>query len=280
MKKLLLLGAGGFIGSALIPLLREEFELVCASRGARPHWRRIDLCRPETFPEENFDFVVNCAAGIGGEPEELARVNCEGLINTLQWARKAGCRRLVHFSSIRAIGKPGFLPIDENHPAKPRSLYQASKLFGEQALELPEYQELGPVVLRLPAPLGPGMNPRSIIPVFLARARANEDMVIYGRGSRRQNYMDVRDIAGATLLALTKDCGGLYNLGGKRTVSNLEAARICRQCVSSQSRIVFSDRPDAEEGDNWEIDSEKFRRDSGFAPQFSFEESVAWLAGG
>lgn len=278
MKKALLLGARGLIGRAVFDAIKDRCDAVRASRSATgsPGWIRADLTEPSTFPKCGFDIVIDCAGLIDGAPAELAKTNCQGLANMAQWALDSGCPRYVWLSSIRAVGKPRFSPIDEGHPAKPENAYQATKLFGENLLLSPEFAPLSPVILRVPAPLGPGMNPASIIPFFLRRAVAGEPIAVYGNGSRVQNYMDVEDIARAVALACDTDSPGLYNLAGA-FVANSEAAALCREAAGSQSPIEFADRLDPEEGDDWTTSGEKIRRRMGFEPRISFADSLKKL---
>lgn len=279
-KRALLLGASGLIGSASLPILQKEYDVIQACRGQPikdSACLDIDIAKPETFPNIPIDVVINCAARLAGDAFELQRVNCQGLINSVNWAMTAGCRKFVHLSSIQVIGKPLVTPIDENHPLNPLSFYHLTKLFGEKFLLLPEYQNLNPVILRVPSPLGPGMNPRSIIPVFLRNAQTGNDIVLYGNGSRKQNYMDVEDIAYAIIKAVSTPHTGIYNLSGQRPLSNLEAAYLCRQICASSSEIVFSGVPDAEEGDAWEIDASKIARQMDFTPKYSFQDSLRKL---
>ena len=88
----------------------------------------------------------------------------------------------------------------------------------------------------------------------------------------------MRDVAAAVEACLASGPAGLCNLGSGRDMSNEELARACVSVLNSKSEIVFSGRPDPEEGIIWRVSIEKARHRLGYEPRFSLEESIQSLA--
>ena len=221
--------------------------------------------------------VVHAAAALDQDPSSLAlsRVNGFGTQQVLALARDWQAR-FVFISSIGVLGRPSPLPLSEDLPPRPETAYHASKLFGEQLTLL----TLGPVatVLRLTSPLGPGLDPSRLAAAFARRAVAGEPLLIRGRGTRAQNFVDVRDIAEAVELTLRRQAEGIVNVAGRRSVTTQQLALLCRECLGSGSEIRFDGRPDPEDDLCWDVPIEKAWRRLGWQPQTELRQSLVDLA--
>jgi UDP-glucose 4-epimerase len=198
----------------------------------------------------------------------------------LKLARIWDVNSFVYISSIGVIGIPRQLPITEEHPADPPTAYHASKVFGEQLAKLAGRQGLTNAILRLSSPVGPGMAPNRILSVFVRRALAKLPLQLAGHGTRRQNYVDVRDVAAAVELCLQKRVTGTFNIAGKDSVSNRELAEICIRTLASPSAIIHTGRPDPEEGVVWEVSIAKAKETFGYQPCYGIEESIRSVGAG
>jgi nucleoside-diphosphate-sugar epimerase len=147
-------------------------------------------------------------------------------------------------------------------------------LFGEHLVRLAASPALRTASLRLTSPIGPGTPPGRIFSEFAGRARRGEPLVLAGQGGRRQNYVDVRDIARAVGQCLQTGASGIFNVAGTADVSNLELARCCIQTLGSASPVAFSGTADPEEHIAWVVSTEKARRSFGYQPVHSLADSI------
>ena len=97
---------------------------------------------------------------------------------------------------------------------------------------------------------------------------------VLGQGTRRQNYVDVRDVAIAVETCLTRHASGVYNIAAAESISNYELARTCIDELGSSSSIAFAGKPDPEEGTIWDVSLAKAFRDLDYRPQFSLRDSI------
>ncbi|MFC1461804.1 NAD-dependent epimerase/dehydratase family protein [Verrucomicrobiota bacterium] len=157
----------------------------------------------------------------------------------------------------------------------PFTAYHASKLFGEHLVRIANRKKPTGATLRLTSPVGPGMPENRILSVFAKQALTGRPIQLAGQGSRRQDYVDVRDIAYAVELCLKGRVKGLYNIAGGTSISNRELAETCVRVLNSSSPIEFSGAPDPEEGIIWDVSIAKASRQFGYEPQHGIEQSIS-----
>lgn len=287
----LVTGASGHVGGAVVERLATAGHEVVAL-GRRPplvpgasQVLITDLARPDALEElaaeGRCDAVVHAAAAISADPHEpaIGLVNCLATQQLLRQAEEWSCRRFVFLSSVQVVGRPRLLSVDEDHPLDPPTAYHASKLFGERLVELAGRRGLGTASLRISSPAGPGTPDGRILSVFVRRALAGEPLEVMGEGTRRQDYVDVRDVADAVASALDSETTGVFNVASGTPVSNLELARRCIAALGSTSQVCLGGRPDPEDGVVWQISVERAGRALGYAPTRSLEDSLRAMAG-
>lgn len=288
--RVLLTGANGFIGGAIATYLASEgHEVVGLSAHPRP-WLAsngffdviTDIASTEAVLRlsremERCNVIIHAAASLDMNlfATDVSSVNCTGLQNMLWLAAQWQCAKFVFLSSLPVIGIPKFLPITEDHPLHPLTAYHASKLFGEQLVRLAEAHGVMGISLRLTAPVGPRMPKNRLLAVLVNRSLNNARLEINGSGSRKQNYIDVRDIARATELCLKKNASGIFNIAAATCISNLELAHRCIVRCNSTSNIFFSGHTDPEEGLSWDVSIEKAKNELGFIPQFDIDDAIS-----
>lgn len=286
--RVLVTGAGGHIGGAVARRLAAGgFDVTAAVRAHDPSL-------PENIRQLIFDLgadfsdsltpeisrcgaVVHCAALLSAAPGDVAvtRVNALGTHMLAQLAARCGARRFVHISGLNILGRPAVLPVTEEHPLAPGDPYANSKLYAEQSVLLADAAGLlSGLSLRVSSPVGPGLRRQRIFSRFADAADTGADLILHGKGGRRQDYVDVRDVARAVELALNGEQRGVVNIASGRAVSNLELAQACVAAYNSPSRITFSGQDDPDEDLAWEISIEKARQWWGYAPQFPLRQSI------
>jgi nucleoside-diphosphate-sugar epimerase len=226
------------------------------------------------------DVLVHCAALISKSLTDRAvsLVNAAGTQQVIEAAGLLGARTLIYISSVPIIGKPTHLPVDEDHPVNPPTAYHAAKLYGEHLMGLARTTSLRTVSLRITSPVGRGTPRGRIFSEFVHRASLGEPLMLAGRGERRQNYVDVRDVAAAVFQSANSEADGMFLVAGESSVSNLELAQSCISTLRSTSQIVFSDTPDEEEDVRWDISTRRAHEAFGYTASHGIEDSIAAAA--
>ena len=282
MRKILITGVNGLIGSAIAELLLSKNEVIGTSieknnqTGLDFQYIQSNITDNKTLQNlpKPIDIIVHCAAIITGDDfsNALINTNCIGIQNTASYAINANCKNLIFLSSLPIIGKPSIVPITETHPINPPTIYHITKYFGELALQ----NLLGKdrvIVFRIPSPIGRKTAPNKIVPVFVKNAIENIDFNILGQGKRIQNYIDVRDIARAVECAIEQESSGIFNIASEHSYSNKELAELCINLFNSSSKINYAGE-DKEEDFQWIVSTDKAKRELGFTAKYSIEETL------
>jgi UDP-glucose 4-epimerase len=156
-------------------------------------------------------------------PLEVHEANATGTLTVLSAAREAGVTKLVFASSSAVYGDGPPVPRAEADLPGPLSPYAASKLAGEYYCEV--YRRslgLATASLRLFNVYGPGQDPRgeyaAVIPRFIMQVLRRSPPVIFGDGNQVRDFVSVKDVVRANILAMQRDAVGVFNIGsGDRT---------------------------------------------------------------
>lgn len=291
--RLFITGANGFIGKNLIEALKQipEYEIVA---GFGNTWEettsrltsgiecmKCDISEPQfasyvAGKVSKCDVIIHLAAYISMEQDDrLIAVNVNGALNIAKLANEWMVKKVIYISSIPVIGTPMIHPIDERHPLSPKTLYHATKLSGEYILQACCDKNIDVISLRIPSPIGVGMNKKNFLSLLLEKCKNNEEIILFGHGGRKQNYIDVRDICRAILAAILKDAKGNFCIGGT-CISNEELAKMCVDLSDSKSEIIFRGI-DEEEDNVWDISFDKVRKHLEYEPMYSLEDTIRWL---
>jgi UDP-glucose 4-epimerase len=160
------------------------------------------------------DVIFHLAASVGNtrsieEPIADSEVNLLGTIRVLESARKAGVGKVVFSSSAAIFGELKSLPIAEDHPVLPDSPYGVSKLAAEKmCLAYARLHGLQTICLRYFNVYG--SNQRydaygNVIPIFAQRLLSRQPLQVFGDGGQTRDFVSVRDVAYANLLAAKTD---------------------------------------------------------------------------
>lgn len=227
IKRVLVTGGAGFIGSTLTPMLVEKGYSVrvlddlsvgsvesLAGLPVELHVGDIRNADAVGAAVAGADSIVHLAAHTSvidsqAQPQHDFDVNVGGTLNLLLAARAHGVRRFVFASSNAPIGE-NTPPIDESKPARPLSPYGASKLAGEgYCSAFWGSYGLGTVILRFANVYGPRSTHKgSVVAKFIKDALSTGELTIYGDGEQTRDFIYVDDLCRAVIAGVEGECGG------------------------------------------------------------------------
>lgn len=283
--RVLVTGASGHVGGAVVRALHAAgMTVLAASRspltGFPPDVQPVRADLRDAFADAlrpvlaECDAVVHCAAALPPAPDdEIAAVNNAATRQLVELAREGGVGQMLFLSSMSLLRPPLERPVTEAHPVAPETAYARSKHDGEGAV-LDAGPGLTGTVFRITSPVGPGLRRDTLFPRFVRASAQGAPLTLNGRGTRRQDYVDVRDIAAAVVRALSARAGGLFNIASGVPVSNRELAERCSAVFGGRSEILFSGAPDPDDEVVWEVCIEKARQTLGWTPSQPLEASI------
>lgn len=285
--RVLVTGASGMLGRCLLRRLAErpDLEVWGLSRGGGEfpgvHSLRGDIADSGTYARMPgpVDACVHAAAAVT-EPNDLAgldrlaRTNIDGTVALCSWLAGQGRPHLVFCSAI-SVYAPGLSgPVNEDSETRPDTAYGLSKLFGERAARLSGLEHATLRFASLFDGEGRARTSQPLLYDWMLKAARGEDIVVFGSGQERRQYLHAEDAADAVLAVLDKRATGVFNLGPLRQMTLLEAARAIAAAAGGKAlvRLDPSRRPVAPIQD---LDISRARTGLGFAPGRSLEQAVA-----
>jgi nucleoside-diphosphate-sugar epimerase len=213
-------------------------------------------------------------------PVDSAAVNEMGTLQVLEAARRHHVRRFIGASSCAVYGDGSSNPKQEDMLPKPLSPYALQKLVGEQYARLySELYGLETLFLRYFNVYGPRQDPSSpysgVISIFMNRAIAGEPPVIYGDGKQYRDFVFVKDVVQANLLAAAaKPAGGhVFNIGTGEFIRIRELWQVIRKMAGTTAEPVFRPQRPGEILESL-ADIERARCELGFTPAHSLENGL------
>ncbi|MBI3252271.1 MAG: SDR family NAD(P)-dependent oxidoreductase [Candidatus Omnitrophica bacterium] len=302
-KKVLVTGAGGFIGSHLA----EALVHAGAKTKALIHYNALgnigwlatsdcrndieivtgDVCDQGSVREavRGAEVVFHLAALIAipysyRAPESYVRTNIQGTLNVLQAARELRVERLVHTSTSEVYGTAQYVPIDENHPLQGQSPYAASKIGADKFAEAFYCSFDLPVVTVRPFnAFGPRQSARAVIPTIITQY-LNQGVVKLGRltPTRDLNFVG-NTVDGFMRAALVPEAiGNVINLGSGREISIGDLAQLIGRLVGGEILIEEEQqrmRPGKSEVERLLADPTRARALLGWEPQVTLEDGLS-----
>jgi UDP-glucose 4-epimerase len=212
-------------------------------------------------------------------PVYSTALNVMGTTHILEAARINGTQR-VHLASTVWVynGAPDGNPANETVPFYLEGaghIYTSSKMAAEMLCH--NYSQLYKVpitILRYGIPYGPRMREELLIPIFIKKALNGQPLTISGKGEQYRNFVYVRDMAEAHVLAM-KDKGAnqTYNLEGTRKVTVLEVAEGIKKVLGDDVKLEFVPARPGDFGGK-EVSASKARQELDWYPTVSFEEGM------
>jgi dTDP-glucose 4,6-dehydratase len=312
-RRVLVTGAGGFIGSHLVESLVQRGAAVrglvrYTSRGDPGRLEKLDpairdevdafagdLVNPEAVAGAltGCDTVLHLGALIPipysyRHPREFVAANVVGTLNVLETARRADVRRLVQVSSSEVYGTAETIPMPEEHPLHPQSPYAATKVGADQ-LALSYARSFGlPVIVARPFnTFGPRQSARAVIPTIITQA-LTRDRIELGAVEPTRDFLYVADTVAGLIRCAEADgvVGEVFNLGTGQEHSVREVVDLALAATGKELPLDVAEerlRPPDSEVDRLCASVEKARTRLGWEAQVTFEEglhrTIDWIAG-
>jgi dTDP-glucose 4,6-dehydratase len=304
-KKILITGAGGFIGSHLLEALLVRGHTVRAfvRYNSTNSWGWLDTLSDELKSNldvfagdirdpngvrqavSGCDVVLHLASLIAipysyHSPDTYVDTNIKGTLNVLQAAREFSIDRVVHTSTSECYGTARFVPISEEHPLQPQSPYSATKIAADQ-LALSFYYSFGtPVsIIRPFNTYGPRQSARAIIPTVITQIANGKRKLKLGALHPTRDFNFVRDTVRGFLAVAesNRSIGEVINIGSNFEVSIGDTVQMIAETMGVEVEIETEAvrlRPEKSEVDRLWADNTKARELAGWTPEYAGREGM------
>jgi dTDP-glucose 4,6-dehydratase len=304
MKRILVTGGAGFIGSNFVRMVLSEHSdcLVVnldkltyagnlenlAGFEAHPNHKFIkgDICDGEllekVIEEYNIEAIINFAAESHvdrsiTDPKIFIKTNVTGTLTLLEAALDKQLRRFIQISTDEvygALGPDG--KFSEQTPLSPNSPYSASKAAADHLVRAfgrtwgVKYN-----ITRCSNNYGPYQFPEKLIPLMINNALNDKELPLYGDGLHVRDWIYVYDHSAALWKVLTEAAPGeVYNIGGCSEKKNIEVVELILSRLGKPKSLIthVADRPGHDR--RYAIDAGKIIRDLNWSPSVSFEQGI------
>lgn len=312
MKKALVTGADGFIGSHLTESLLEKGYQVKAFvyYNSFNNWGWLDTLPKEKLSQieifsgdvrdpngvreamKGVDLVFHLAALIAipfsyHSPDSYVDTNIKGTLNVLQAARELNTERLLVTSTSEVYGTAQYVPIDEKHPYQGQSPYSATKIGADRLAESFYRSFKLPVTIVRPFnTYGPRQSARAVIPTIITQLLAGKDEIKLGSLAPTRDFNYVKDTA-AGFLAIAKSqktIGEEINIATQHEISIGDLANEIISQIRPSAKIICDEarlRPEKSEVNRLLGSNEKIMRLTDWKQQYTFaqgiSETIEWL---
>lgn len=306
MKKVLITGSEGFIGSHLTERLLEEGCDVRAFvlYNSFNNWGWLDTLPNEKLSQieiftgdirdpngvkeamKGIDEVYHLAALIAipfsyHSPDTYVDTNIKGTLNVLQAARTLDTSRILVTSTSEVYGTAQYVPIDEKHPYQGQSPYSATKI-GADRLAESFYRSFGlPITIVRPFnTYGPRQSARAVIPTIITQLLSGMQEIKLGSLTPTRDFNYVKDTAdGFVEIAKAKECiGEEINIATQHEISIGQLAEELINQINPGAKIICDEqrlRPEKSEVNRLLGCNEKIKRLTNWSPKYTLREGLA-----
>ena len=240
-KNVLVTGGSGFIGSHVVDSLIKKKYNVTIFDLTTPKRKDVKFIKGSILDGglvrstlKNIDYVFHLAAvsdinKVKNIPNKTIETNILGTTRLLEVLRDMNIKRFIFTSSVYSYGTAG-------------NLYTTSKTASE--LIIKNYKTLFGLkftILRYTTAYGPRSREVDAISIFVERALKNLDLVIFGDGQQKRNYLHVEDLANGSMIALEeKTKNKIITLASEKNIKIVDLAKTIIELTKSRSKIVFN----------------------------------------
>ncbi len=297
MKRILITGGAGFIGSHLCEkLLEEGNDVICLDNfftGSKDNIRhlignnRFELVRHDVIIEylAEVDQIYNLACPASPvhyqyNPIKTTKTSVMGIINMLGLAKRCKAR-ILQASTSEVYGDPHIHPQVESYwgnvnPIGIRSCYDEGKRCAE-TLMMDYYRQnnVDTKIVRIFNTYGPNMaqNDGRVVSNFILQALKNEDITIYGDGSQTRSFCYVDDLIEGLIRMMNSKLVGPVNLGNPSERTILDFAKLIIKLTNSKSQIIYKPLP-SDDPTQRQPDISLAKKELDWEPKIDIEEGL------
>ena len=306
MKKILITGGSGFIGSNYVHYCIQKYSnnqitVLDKLTYAGNINNIIDLINTKkikfiqgdiadknfikkVFFDEKFNIVINFAAETHVDksidnPDIFVNTNIVGTNNLLLESMRNDVDHYHQISTDEVYGDLGNNSINyftENMPINPSSPYAASKAASDVlALSYYKTYKFPVTISRCSNNYGPYQFPEKLIPYFFQLALQNKSLPVYGDGKNIRDWLYVEDHCCAIDLILkSKKYGEVYNIGGNNEYTNIEITKFILKFLDKSDKLITFVKDRNAHDRRYAIDSTKIKKELNWKPLITFEEGI------
>ena len=303
MKKILITGADGFIGSHLTEMLfAKGYNVKALSQyNSFNNWgwleqvnckndieifsgdiRDNNYCKTIT---KDVEIIFHLAALIAipfsyKAPESYIETNVKGTLNICQAARENGISRLIHTSTSEVYGTAQYIPIDEKHPMQPQSPYSATKIAADaMAMSFYNSYDLPVTIVRPFNTYGPRQSARAVIPTIITQIASGKEQIELGDQSPTRDFNYVEDCCRGfiEIAESKKTIGETINIGSNTETSIGDTFNLIKELMSSDVTLINDEqrkRPKKSEVFRLCCDNKKIKKLINYEPNVNFRDGL------
>tara|TARA_B100000989_G_scaffold58614_1_gene39888 strand:- start:2798 stop:3808 length:1011 start_codon:yes stop_codon:yes gene_type:complete len=308
MKKIIVTGGLGFIGSNLIDLLIEKkffvinidkityssnlYNIKNVKKSKNYRFIKLDI-KDKKLNKILFKYKPDCVFNLAAEthvdrsidnPESFIQSNIVGVYNLLECFKrfsKKNKSKLIHISTDEVYGDVLKGRSDEHYPYQPSSPYAASKAASDHLVSsYVRTYKIPAIITNCSNNYGPKQHPEKLIPKLIYNILNNKPLPIYGKGLNSREWIYVKDHCEALLkIFLRGKNGEFYNIGSNKNLNNLE---VCNSLLNISKKVInigkkvkilfVKDRPGHDV--RYALNSNKIRRKLDWYPKTSFKKGI------
>jgi dTDP-glucose 4,6-dehydratase len=308
MKKVIVTGGLGFIGSNLIKmLLKKNFFVINIDKATYSSsfhnlnqfkylknykFIRCDI-KNKKINKILFKYKPICIFNLAAEthvdrsiddPKEFIQSNIVGVFNLLESFKKFSKKnksKLIHISTDEVYGDILTGRSKENYPYQPSSPYAASKAAADHLVSsYVRTYKISAIVTNCSNNYGPRQHPEKLIPKLIYNVLHNKPLPIYGNGTNSREWIFVKDHCEALIKVFQKGkVGEFYNIGSNKNLNNLE---VCKKIINVSKKKInlgkkvkihfVKDRPGHDI--RYALDSNKIKKELNWFPKTSFKQGI------
>ena len=308
MKKIIVTGGLGFIGSNLIDLLlKKNYKVINIDKVTyssnfyntkefqnSKNYRFIKL----DIKDKKLNNILNkykpdCLFNLAAEthvdrsidnPESFIQSNIVGVYNLLECFRSFSKKyksKLIHISTDEVYGDILTGRSTENYPYQPSSPYAASKAASDHLVgSYVKTYKIPAIVTNCSNNYGPKQHPEKLIPKLIYNILNNKSLPIYGKGTNSREWIYVKDHCEALIKVFRRGkVGEFYNIGSNKNLNNLE---VCKKLINTSKNLIplgkkvkisfIKDRPGHDI--RYALNSNKIKKMLNWFPRTSFEDGI------